>query len=70
MLSFGAESSSMLSKNIKLRIYRITILPVFLYECDTWSLKLREEHRLTVFVNRVLKKAFEPKRDAVDAFEM
>jgi len=60
----------MLSKNIKLRIYRITILPVFLYECDTWSLKLREEHRLTVFVNRVLKKAFEPKRDAVDAFEM
>jgi len=37
----------------------------FLYEYDTWSLKLREEHRLRVFVNKVLKIAFEPKRDEV-----
>jgi hypothetical protein len=55
----------MLSKNIKLRIYRTIILPVFLCECDTWSLKLREEYRLKVCVNKVLEKVFEPKRDEV-----
>jgi hypothetical protein len=41
------------------------ILPVVLYGCETWSLKLREEHRLRVFENRVLKKIFGPKRDEV-----
>jgi hypothetical protein len=39
------------------------ILPVVLYGCETWSLTLREEHRLRVFVNRVLRRIFGPKRD-------
>jgi hypothetical protein len=41
------------------------ILPVVLYGCDTWSLILREEHRLRVFENRVLRRIFGPKRDEV-----
>jgi hypothetical protein len=41
------------------------ILPVVLYGCETWSLKLREEHRLRVFENRVLRRIFRPKRDEV-----
>jgi hypothetical protein len=52
----------LLSKNIKIRIYRTIILPVVLYGCDTWSLTLREEHRLRVFENRVLRRIFGPKR--------
>jgi hypothetical protein len=47
------------------RIYKIIILPVVLYECETWSLTLREEHNLRVFENRVLGKIFVPKRDGV-----
>jgi hypothetical protein len=47
-------SSRLLSKNIKIRIYKTIILPVVLYGCETWSLTLREEHRLRVFENRVL----------------
>jgi hypothetical protein len=39
--------------------------PVVLYGCETWSLTLREEHRLTVFENRVLRRIFGPKRDHV-----
>jgi hypothetical protein len=46
-------------------IYRNIILPVVLYRCDTWSLTLREERRLRVFENRVLRRAFGPKRDEV-----
>jgi hypothetical protein len=46
-------------------IYRAIILPVVLYECETWSLTLREEHRLRVFENRVLRRIFGPKRDGV-----
>ena len=53
------------SKNLKIKIYRTIILPVVLYGCETWSLTLREERRLRVFENRVLRKAFEPKRDEV-----
>jgi hypothetical protein len=53
-------SSSFLSKNIKIKIYRTIILPVVLYECEIWSLTLREERRLSVFVNRVLR-IFGPK---------
>jgi hypothetical protein len=49
-------SSSLLSKNVKIKIYRTIILPVVLYECETWSLTLREECRLRVFENKVLKK--------------
>jgi hypothetical protein len=58
-------SSRLLSKNIKIRIYEIIILPVVLYECETWSLTLREEHRLRVFENRLLRRISGPKRDEV-----
>jgi hypothetical protein len=50
-----------LSKNLKIRICKTIILPVVLYGCETWSLTLREEHRLRVFENRI----FGPKRDEV-----
>ena len=46
-------SSSLLSKNLKIEIYRTTILPVVLYGCETWSLALREEHRLRVFEENI-----------------
>jgi hypothetical protein len=49
----------------KNKIYRIIILPVVLYGCETWSLTLREEHRLRVFENRVLRRIFGSKRDEV-----
>jgi hypothetical protein len=58
-------SSRLLSKNIKIRIYKTIILPVVLYWCETWSLTLREEHRLRVFENRVLRRIFGPKTDEV-----
>jgi len=58
-------SSSLLSKNVKIKMYRTIILPVVLYGCETWSLTLREEHRLRVFENRVLRRIFGPKRDEV-----
>jgi hypothetical protein len=48
-----------------MRICVIIILPVVLYGCETWSLTLREEHRLRVFENRVVRKIFGPKRDEV-----
>jgi len=56
-------SSSLILKNLKIQIYRTIILPVVLYGCETWSLILREERRLRVFVNRVLRRIFEPTRD-------
>jgi hypothetical protein len=55
-------SSRLISKNIKIKICKTVILPVVLYGCETWSLTLREEHRLRVFENRVLRKIFGPKR--------
>jgi hypothetical protein len=58
-------SSRLLSRNVKIRIYTTIILPVVLYGCETWSLALREEHRLRVFENRVLRRIFGPKRDGV-----
>ena len=58
-------SSSLLSKNLNIKIYRTIILPVVLYGCETWSLTLREERRLRVFENRVLRRIFGPKRDGV-----
>jgi len=58
-------SPSLLSKKLKMKIYRTIILPVVLYGCETWSLTLREERRLRVFKNRVLKRVFGPKRDEV-----
>ena len=51
-------SYSLLSKYLKLKIYRTINLPVFLYGCETWSLTLREEHRLRMFENRVLRRIF------------
>ena len=56
-------SFSLLSKNVKIKIYRTIILPVVSYGCETWSLSLREERRLKVFVNTVLRRIFGPKRD-------
>jgi hypothetical protein len=58
-------SSRLLSRNVKVKIYKTTILPVVLYGCETWSLTLREEHSLRVFENRVLRRIFGPKRDEV-----
>ncbi|KAJ4434249.1 hypothetical protein ANN_22799 [Periplaneta americana] len=58
-------SSSLLSKNLKVRIYKTVILPVVLYGCETWTLNLREVHRLRVFGNKVLRKIFGAKRDEV-----
>jgi len=58
-------SSSLLSKNLKINIYGTIILPVVLYGCENWSLTLREERRLRVFENRVLRRIFGPKRDDV-----
>jgi len=57
-------SSSLLPKNLKIKIYRTITLSVVLYGCVTWSLTLREERRLRVFENRVLR-IFGPKRDEV-----
>jgi hypothetical protein len=56
-------SSRLISKNLKIKIYRTVILPVVLYGCKTWFLTLREEHRLRVFENRVLRRIFGPKRE-------
>jgi hypothetical protein len=58
-------SSHLLSKDVKIRIYMTIILPVVLYGCESWSLTLREEHRLRVFENRVQRRIFGPRRDEV-----
>ena len=58
-------SSSLLSKNIKVKIYRTIILPLVLYGCEIWSPTVSEEHRLRVLGNRVLRKMFGPTRDEV-----
>jgi hypothetical protein len=58
-------SSPPLSKSVKIRIYKTIIFPVVLYGYETWSLTLREEHRLRVFENSVLMRIFGPKRDEV-----
>jgi hypothetical protein len=50
-------------KNVNIRIHKTVILPVVLYGCETWSVTLREEHRLRLFENRVLRRIFGPKRD-------
>jgi hypothetical protein len=55
----------LLTKNLKIKIYRTIIFPVVLYGCETWSLTLREERRLRVLVNRVLRRIFGPNRDEV-----
>ena len=58
-------SSRLLSKNLKIKIYRTITLPVVFYGCETWSLTLREERKLRVLENRVLRRVFWLKRDEV-----
>jgi hypothetical protein len=58
-------SSSLLVKNIQIKIYRTIILPVVLYGCETWSLTLSGQYRLRVFENRLLRRIFVPKRGEV-----
>jgi len=55
----------LLSKNLKIKIYKTIILPVVLYGCEVWSLTLREERKLRVFENMVLRRIFGPRRDEV-----
>ena len=57
-------SARLLSKNLKIKIYKTIILPFELYGCEAWSLTLWEESRLRVFENRILRRIFGPKRDA------
>ena len=57
--------TNLLSKKLRIKINKTKILPVVLYGCETWSLTLREEHRLRVFENRVLRRTSGPKRDKV-----
>jgi hypothetical protein len=58
-------SSSLLYKNLKVKVYRKTVLTVVLYGCESWSLTLREECRLKVFENRVSRRLLWPKKDEV-----
>jgi len=58
-------SPRLLSKNLKIKIYRTIILPVVLYGCETWSLTLREKRKLRVFENMVLRRIFGPRSDEV-----
>jgi hypothetical protein len=57
--------SHLLSRNITVKLKKNLILPVVLCGCDTWSVSLREEHRLRVFENRVLRRLFGPKRGGI-----
>jgi hypothetical protein len=66
-MMLAAVCSRLLSKNVKIRMYKTTILPVVLYGCETWSLTLREEHGPRVFENRMLRRIFGPKRNEVTA---
>jgi hypothetical protein len=61
----GRASSRLLSKNVESKVHKTIILPVVLYGCENWSFTLREEHRLRVFDNRVLRGIFGPERDEV-----
>ena len=58
-------SSRLLSKNLKIKMYRTITLPVVSYECETWSLILREERKLRVFEKKVLRRIFGPRREEV-----
>jgi hypothetical protein len=53
------------SRNVRVKFYKIIILPVALFGCETWSITLRKEHRLRVFENRVLRRIFVLNRDEV-----
>jgi hypothetical protein len=58
-------SSNLLSKNVRFKVYETIILQIVFYDCENWSLTMREECRLRIFENRVLRRIFEPKRDEV-----
>jgi hypothetical protein len=58
-------SSRLLSRNVKVKIYKTIILQFVLCGCETWSLTLREEHILRVCENRVMRRMFGPKRDDI-----
>ena len=58
-------SSRLLSRKLKIKIYRTIILPVVLYGCEAWSLTLREEKKLRVFENMVLRRIFGSRKDEV-----
>jgi hypothetical protein len=60
---FVRSVSRLIPKNTKIRLYRTVVLPIVLYGCETWSLTLREEQRLRLFENRVLRGILGPKRD-------
>jgi len=62
---YNFMSSRFLCKSIKIKIYKTIILSVVLYGCDAWSLTLREEHRVRMLENRVLRRIFGPKREEV-----
>jgi hypothetical protein len=62
LLPFGPEPSV---ENAKIKIYKTMILPVVLYGCEAWFVTIREEHRLKVSENRVLRRIFGPKSDEV-----
>jgi hypothetical protein len=64
-MQFRILTSRLLSRNVKIKIHKTIILPLVLHGCETWSLTLREEHRLRVFESRVRRRIFEPKRDEV-----
>jgi hypothetical protein len=61
----GLLSSHLLSKNVKVKVYKTIILPVVLYGCETWSPTLREEHILRISQNSVLRRIFGPMRNDV-----
>jgi hypothetical protein len=56
-------SSHILSKNVKIKIYKTIILPVAVYGCETWSLTLRKVNRVKAFESRVLRRIFVPSRE-------
>jgi len=56
-------SSRLLSKKLTIKIYKTIILPVVLFGCETWSLTLREERKLRVFENMLLRRIFGPRKD-------
>jgi hypothetical protein len=65
LFQFTVKKKKRKEEEVNIKIYRIVIFPVVLYGCETWSLTLREECRLRVFENRVLRRIFGPKRDEV-----
>ena len=65
LFKFKINFRVMLFKNTQIEIYRTLILPIVLYGCETWSVTFREEHRLRVLENWLLRRTFGPQRDEV-----